>query len=276
MAIGIAAGALAGDSSFDRSDGAIAAHLRADVPNLALLSGVVRTPLHGSATLDVGITGRQNRPVAKADLSGTGIGVSGSAAERVEVHVSATPTGPLDNAATRIAVAANGRIEGLALPERAALMTGLGRGIDWSLAADTDRDVTTVDLTRFAARSGGIDLTGSGRLAAAGQTIAGQVDFAGSASGMRIGIAAIDALIGNKAAFAGTVRRDAAGAVTLDHVALAAAAAKLSGDARFDPASHVLAGSLNLDVPQLKPLSTALGTAIAGTVSAEARGRGAT
>ena len=224
LAIGIAAGALAGDSSFDRSDGTVEAHLRADVPNLALLSGVVRTPLHGSATLDVGITGRQNRPVAKADLSGTGIGVSGSEAERVEVHVSATPTGPLDNAATRIAVAANGRIEGLALPERAALMTGLGRGIDWSLAADTDRDVTTVDLTRFAARSGGIDLTGSGRLAIAGQTIAGQVDFAGSASGMRTGIAAIDALIGNKAAFAGTVRRDAAGAVTLDHVALAGAA----------------------------------------------------
>ncbi len=241
LAIGIAAGTLAADSSFDRSDGAIAAHLRADVPNLALLSGVARTPLHGSATLDVGITGRQNRPVAKADLSATGIGVSGSEAERVEVHVSATPTGPLDNAATRIAVAANGRIEGLALPERAALMTGLGRGIDWSLAADTDRDVTTVDLTRFAARSGGIDLTGSGRLATAGQTIAGQVDFAGSASGMRTGIAAIDALIGNKAAFAGTVRRDAAGAVTLDHVALAAAAAKLSGDAHFDPASHVLA-----------------------------------
>ena len=133
LAIGIAAGALAGNSSFDRSDGAIAAHLRADVPNLALLSGVVRTPLHGSATLDVGVTGTQNRPVAKADLSGTGIGVSGSEAERVEVHVSATPTGPLDNAATRIAVAANGRIEGLALPERAALMTGLGRGIDWSL-----------------------------------------------------------------------------------------------------------------------------------------------
>ncbi len=177
LAIGIAAGALAANSSFDRSDGAIAAHLRADAPNLALLSGVVRTPLHGSATLDVGITGRQNRPVAKADLSGTGIGVSSSEAERVEVHVSATPTGSLDNAATRIAVAANGRIEGVALPERAALMTGLGRGIDWSLAADTDRYATTVDVTRFVARSGGIDLTGSGRLATAGQTIAGSARF---------------------------------------------------------------------------------------------------
>ncbi len=153
-------------------------------------------------------------------------------------------------------------------------MTGLGRGIDWSLAADTDRELTTVDLTRLSARGGGIDLTGSGRLATAGQTVAGHVDFAGSASGMRTGIAAIDALIGNKAAFAGTVRRDAAGAVTLDHVALAAVAAKLSGDARFDPVSDVLAGSLNLDVPQLKPLSTALGAAIAGTVSAKLKAQG--
>lgn len=277
LAIGIAAGALTADSSFDGSDGsdgAIAAHLRADIPNLALLSGVVRTPLYGSAALDVGITGRQNRPVAKADLSGIGIGVSGSEAGRVEVHVSAKPTGPLDNAATRIAMAANGRLEGLALPERMALMTGLGRGVEWSLAADTDRDVTTVDLTRFGLRSGGIDLSGSGRLAIAGQTIAGHVDFAGSASGMRTGIAAIDALIGNKAAFAGTARRDAAGVVTLDHVALAAAAAKLSGDARFDPTSQVLATSLNLDVPQLKPVGAALGTAVAGSVSARVTAKG--
>ncbi len=274
LAIGTAAGALTGNSSFNRSDGAVEAHLRADVLNLALLSGVVRTPLHGSATLDVRVTGRQDRPVAKADLSTTGIGVSGSEAERVEVHVSATPTGPLDNAATRIAVAANGRIEGLELPERAALMTGLGRGIDWSFAADTDRDGTTVDLTQFAAHSGGIDLSGSGRLAAAGQAIAGQVDFAGSASGTRTGIAAVDALIGNKAAFAATVRRDAAGAVALDHVALTGAAAELSGEAHFDPASHLLAMSLTFDVPQLKPLSTALGTAIAGTVSAKLKAQG--
>ena len=153
-------------------------------------------------------------------------------------------------------------------------MTGLARGIDWSLAADTDRDLTTVDLTRFSAQGGGIDLTGSGRLAVAGQTVAGHVDFAGSASGMRSGIAALDALIGNKAAFAGTVRRDATGAVALEHVALTGAAAKLSGDAHFDPASHLLATSLTFDMPQLKPLSAALGTAIAGTVSAKLKAAG--
>jgi translocation and assembly module TamB len=274
LAVGIAAGALTADSSFDGSDGAIAAHLRVDVPKLALLSGVVGTPLHGSATLNVGVSGSQSRPVAKADLSGAGISVSSSETQRIVAHVSATPTGPLDNAATRIAVAANGQIGGLALPEKAALAIGLGRGIDWSVAADTDRDVTTIDLTRFAAHSGGIDLAGSGRLATAAQTLAGQVDFAGSASGMHTGIAAIDALIGNKAAFAATVRRDAAGAVALDHVALAGVAAKLSGDADFDPTSHILATSLNLDVPQLKPVGVALGTSVAGTVSARVTAKG--
>ena len=72
LTIGVAAGTVAGNSSVDRSDGAVAADLRADVPNLALLSGVAGAPLHGSAMLTVGVTGSQSRPVAKADLSGAG------------------------------------------------------------------------------------------------------------------------------------------------------------------------------------------------------------
>jgi translocation and assembly module TamB len=186
LAIDVAAGTIAGDATFDRSDAAVAAHLRADVPELAPFSGIMGAPLHGSATLSVAVNGSQNHPMATAALSGAGIGVSGSGAERVEVHASATPTGPLDSAATRIAVAANGRIEGLALPKEAALITGLGRGIDWSLAANIERAVTTIDLTRFSARGAGIDLTASGHFSAAGQTIAGQVDFAGSATAMRL------------------------------------------------------------------------------------------
>jgi translocation and assembly module TamB len=274
LAIGIAAGTIAGDASFDADGGAIAADLRADLPHLALLSGIIGAPLRGSASLNVGVTGSRNRPLAQADLSAAGIGISGGVAERIEAHASAIPTGPLDGAATRIAVAANGRIEGLALPVMAALPTGVGRGIDWSLAADTDRDVTSVDLTRFSVRGGGIDLTASGHLATPRRTIVGQVDFAGSASGMRTGIAALDALIGDRAVVAGAVHRDAAGVVALDHVALTGGAANLSGNARFAPASHVLAAALTLDVPQLKPLGMALGAAIGGMASARFEAEG--
>ena len=114
-------------------------------------------------------------------------------------------------------------------------------------------------MTRIAAQGNGLDLTGSGSLAIAGRATYGNMDIAGSAVGMRTGIAAVDALIGAKAVFVGAVRRSPAGAVALDHLALTGAAAKLSGDAQFDPASHLLAAALTLDVPQLKPLGAALG-----------------
>jgi translocation and assembly module TamB len=274
LTIGIAAGTVAGDSSFDRSDRVIAAHLRADVPELALLSGVLGAPLHGAATLSVGVTGSQNRPIVKADLSGAGMGVSGSGADRIEVHVSATPTGPLDRSATRIDVAAKGRVEGLVVPEAGALAQGLGGRIDWSLAAIAARDASTIDVTRFTAQGGGVDLAGSGHLATSRHTLAGEVDFAGSAVGMRTGIAVADALLGSRAAITGAVRRDEAGAIALDRLALIGAAVKLSGSGHFDPASDRLAAALTLDVPQLKPLGAALGTEIAGSVSARVKAEG--
>ena len=175
------------------------------------------------------------------------------------------------NAATRIAVAANGRIEGLAVPEAASLALGLGRGIDWTLAATADRDAGAVEVTHLSVQADGLALSGSGRLATVGQTVAGNLDFAGSASGARSGIAAVDALIGGKASFAGALRRDPAGMVTLGNLTLDGSAAKLSGNARFDPASHLLSAAASLDVPRLQPLGAVLGGAIAGALTARAK-----
>ena len=81
-------------------------------------------------------------------------------------------------------------------------------------------------------------------------------------------------MIGAKAVFAGAVRRTPAGALALDRVALTGAAAKLSGHAQFDPASHLLAAALTLDVPQLKPLGAALGAKLSGMVSARMTAQG--
>ncbi len=92
---------------------------------------------------------------------------------------------------------------------------------------------------------------------------------------MRTGVAAADALLGGKAGFAGAVRRGRMGVLTLDDFALTGAAAKLSGNARFDPASDRLAAALTLDIPRLKPLSAALGTNIAGAASAGVKAQGA-
>ncbi len=155
LAVRIAAGTVTGDTSFAGSGRAIAAHLQVDIPDLARLSGISGSLLHGAASLSIAATGSQDRPIVNADLSGTGIGASGSGAKRIEVHVSATPTGPVDKAATRIAVAAKGRIDGLVMPEAAALTQQLGAGIGWSFAAIADRDASAIEVKRFSARGAG-------------------------------------------------------------------------------------------------------------------------
>ncbi len=275
LAVGIAAGTVTGDTSFAGPSRAIAAHLHVDIPDLGRLSGASGAPLHGAASLSIAATGSQDRPRVNADLSGTGIGVSGSGAKRIEVHVTATPSGPLDQAATLIAVAAKGRIDGLAVPAAGALGQQLGAGIGWSFAGTAARDASTLEVARFSVQGGGLDLNGSGRLATSGHSLAGAVDFAGSEVGMRTGIAAADALLGSQARFAGAIRRDRAGALDLDNFALTGAAAKLSGNAWFDPASDRLAAELTLAVPQLKPLGAALGARISGTASARVKAEGA-
>jgi translocation and assembly module TamB len=275
MTLGVAAGSIAASGSFDHSDGAVAAKLRADLPDLARLSGVLGTRLDGAAILSIAVTGTQGRPAATVDLSATGIGASGSVAQRVEAHVSAAPTGPLNDPKSRIAVAAHGQIDGLAVRGAGALAQQLGREIDWSFAASANHDASAINIARFSAAGGGIDLAGSGRLATGGHGISGDAQLAGSAVGMRTGIAALDALIGGKARFAAAIRRDAAGAVALDRLALDSAVGELSGDGQFDPPSDRLAAALNLEVPQLKPLGAALGTPVSGTVSVRAQAQGA-
>jgi translocation and assembly module TamB len=276
LTVEIAAGTVTGDSHFDRSEGAIAAHLRANMPDLARLSGVVGAPLHGAASLSLVVTGSRDRPVVKADLSGTGIDASGSATEHVEAHVSAVPNGPLENGKSRIGVAAKGRIDGLVIPQTGAFTRRLSQGIDWSFAGIAARDASTIDVTRFSAQGGGLDLSGSGHLVAGASGISGRAQFAGSEVGVRTGIAAADALIGGKAVFAGAVRREPTGAVDLANFTLNSAAAELSGDAHFDPASHRLAAMLALDILQLKPLGAALGTKLDGAASARVEANGAT
>ena len=274
LSLNLAAGTLAGDAAFGGADQSIAAHLRANLPRLALLSGIAGAALQGAASLNIGVTGNQDHPLVTADLTAAGIGTPEAAAKRVAVHVAARPTGSLADAASRIAVSANGRIDGLAIAQAGALAQRLGRRVDWSLAATADRTARAIELTRIAAQGGGLALTGSGHLAIAGRATYGNMDFAGSAVGMRTGIAALDALIDGKTVFAGAVRRTPAGALALDRVALTSAAAKLTGHAQFNPASNLLAAALALDMPQLKPLGAALGAKLAGTVSARVTAQG--
>jgi translocation and assembly module TamB len=312
LSIKAAAGTISGDATFGAPEKAVAAHLRANAPDLSPLAGLLGGRIAGSASLVAEVTGTESRPALVLNLSGAGIRLGSSGAEHVEAEVSATPTGLLDKPDARIDFAAKGRIEGLVTPEGVAVPPEFGRDIDWSLAAIAARDGSTVDLTRLSAEGAGLALTGVGQISDGGETLEGQLHLsvadlgpfsslaghplagsieldadaaregtagftaklAGSTTALRTGIAAGDALLGGATTVAGSLHRDAAGTLTVDQLAIAGAAVNLSGDGRFDPASNQLVAALALELPRLKPLGASLGTEMSGALSAQISAEG--
>jgi translocation and assembly module TamB len=306
LSIEVAAGTVSGDGSFGGPQKTIEAHLRANMPELSPLAGLLGDQLNGSAAVTATVTGTASRLALVLNLSGAGIRFGSSGADRVEAEVSAEPTGTLDRPDALIEFATEGRIQGLVAPEGVAVPSELGRDIDWSLAGTAARDGSAIDLTRLSAEGAGLALTGAGQFAQGGQTVEGQVHLSiadlrpfsglaghplagslelaadaaregtagfaiklsGSAHDLQTGFGAGDALFGDTATMTGSIRRDAAGTLSVEKLAVAGAAIKLSGDGRFDPSSNQLAGMLALELPRLKPLGSALGTEIAGAVSA--------
>jgi translocation and assembly module TamB len=313
LSIEAAAGTVNGDAAFGGPEKTVAAHLRANVPELSPLAGLLGSHLAGSASATAEVTGTESRPALVLNLSAAGLRLGSAGAEHLEADVSATPTGILDNPDSRIEFAAHGRIEGLVSPEGVALPPELGRDINWSLAAIASRDGSTVDLTNLSVEGVGLTLTAAGQLTGGGQAIeggvhlsvtdllpfsgfaghplAGSIELAadaaregttgftaklnGSAKGLRTGVAAGDALLGGSATMACSLRRDAAGTLSLHQLSIVGGAASLKGDGRYDPASNQLAAALALELPRLKPLGTALGTELAGAVSAHIDAEGA-
>ena len=306
LSVEIAAGTLTGHFAIGGPEKAVAADLRANLPELSMLSGLLGQPLGGSAVLTASVTGTESRPSLELNLSSDGTRLASSGAEHVEANIRASPIGALDNPETRIDLAATGRILGLVAPEGVAVPPELGRDIDWSLAATAARDGRAVDLTRLSAEGAGISLAGSGQMTEtgtiegragltiadlrpfsglAGHPLAGSVELeanaerkgaagftatvAGSAKELRTGVAAADALLGGAATIAGAIERDDADVLILDRLAVTGAAVSLSGDARFLPASNELTAALAVELPHLKPLGAAFGTDLTGAVSAQ-------
>ena len=305
LSVEITAGVLTGHFAIGGPQEAVAADLRANVPDLSAFSGLLGQPLAGSAVLTASVTGTESRPSLELHLSSDGTRLASSGAEHVEADIRASPRGALDNPETRIDLAASGRILGLVAPEGVAVPPELGRDIAWSLDATAARDGRAVDLTRLSAEGAGASLAGSGRMTEtgaiegragltiadlrpfsgfAGHPLAGSVEVeanaehqgtagftatvAGSAKELRTGVAAADALLGGEATIAGAIERDADMWI-LDRLAVTGAAVSLSGNARFLPASNELTGALAAELPHLKPLGAAFGTDLTGAVSAQ-------
>jgi len=305
LSIGIAAGTLTGDATYGGAEKAVTAHLRANVPDLSVLAGLLGNQLAGSALLTAEVTGTQSRPALTLNFSGTGVRFGTSGADHIEASISGSAANTLDSLDARVEFAAKGRVEGLIAPEGVTVPRELGRDIDFSLAGNAARDGSAVDLSRLSAEGAGLALTGTGQFAGGGQTIdgnvrlsvadlrpfsgfvghplAGSIELAadatqqgttgfkaslqGSANGLRTGIAASDALLGDAVTVRGSLQRDPAGALIVEQFGIASAAVSLSGDGRFDPGSNRLAARIAFELPRLKPIGPALGMELAGAVS---------
>ncbi len=274
LSFAAASGTLAGDGAFGGPGEPVAAHLHADLPDLSRFATITGGNPHGLAAMTAELSGSKSRPAVKVEFSAAQVEVFGSAARSLIAQVSATPTAALDDPHPRFAVDGRGQLTGLALPQGSAFAAHIGEKIVWSLAAIVDRDARAVALAHLGVNGGGIDLNGSGHLAAAANGIAGTLNVTGSATGLRTNVAAADVLLGPTPSFAATFRRDEVGIVTVDGLALTGAAAKLAGDARFEPASNNLTAALAIDIPRLESLRPAIGTDISGSLSAKATAQG--
>jgi translocation and assembly module TamB len=306
LSVEVAAGSLTGHFATGGPEKAVAADLRANIPELSVLSGLLGQPLAGSAVITALVTGPESRPSVDLNLSIGGLRVAASGAEQIEADIRASSTGAVENPETRIELAAIGRILGLVPPEGVVVPPELGRDLDWSLAGTAARDGRAIDLTRLSAQGIGAVLSGTGRMrddgaieghagltiadlrpfsGLAGRPLAGSLELeanagrkgaagftatiAGSATGLETGIAAADALLGGSASITGAIERDDAEVVTINRLAVTGASASLSGDARFAPAADELTAELAVDLPRLKPLGAAFGADVTGTAVAQ-------
>src|SRR5260370_35424754 len=92
---------------------AVAANLRANLPELSMLSSLLGQPLGGSAVLTASVTGTESRPSLELNLSSDGTRVASSGADHVEANIRSSPRRALANPATRLDLTATGRILGL-------------------------------------------------------------------------------------------------------------------------------------------------------------------
>jgi translocation and assembly module TamB len=312
LSIEAAAGTITGDAAFGGPEKIVAAHLRAKVPELSAFEGLLGTNLAGSGSLTAEITGTESRPVLALNLTGAGIRLGSSGAEHAETEISGAATSDLEKPDARIEFAAKGRVGGLVVPDGVAVPRELGRDIGWSLAGIAARDGSTVDLTRLSAEGAGLTLSGTGQVTKGGETVEGQLHLSisdlrpfsglvghplggslelaadaaregtagfkakleGSAKGLRTGIVAADALLGDSVTMSGSLQRDPSGTFILDQMAVGGGTIKLSGEGRFDPASTQLTGGLTLELPRLKPLGPVVGTELSGAVSARLEAEG--
>jgi translocation and assembly module TamB len=295
MSVRLAAGSIIGGGSFGGPDRRLTARVQADLPNLGLLAGRVGDSLAGYARLTAALSGTELRPALVIDVSGDTLRFGAAGARHADIHLTVGSTTDLDQPEATIAIATEGRVQGVIVPNDLALPSELGRDLDWSFTAQTSPDGDMVKLTDLSVRGIGLDVGGSGRLGPGlqvhdgrlhlaiadlrplapvlGLPVAGalkldateteppgaaaSIEFSGSATGLH-SVPAIDALTEGSFAILGTIGQKNSGTTwALDRLALFTAKASLKGNGELDLATSQLNATMSAEIPSLLPLGVA-------------------
>ncbi len=277
--------------------------LQSDVA-LAPFSELAGRKLDGHATIDATIAGSRAAPRLTGRLTTRGLRVAGARIDSSETRLTIagksleTLHGFISGEISGIATASTPVPRVLAddLLWSAEITAGSGDALIDIRRARIDDSVLHADLTGQYGRKGGQALvrliaddlaplapasaaTLRGRAAVTAQVMllpdgGLRAVASGSATSIRFGNPAVDALIGGRLDLAATMARDKNGALALSDVTATAAQARASGKAKLDPDGNRIAANGTLTLPRLAVLSEALGMPIAGsaTITASAAG----
>ena len=287
--IASAAARVSGSGSFARKGERIGGSARIGLSDLAVLSPIAGVPLEGSGTAKLDVGGTLSLPALAASLDLAGLASGKIRAASAHATISLLPAG--DPRSTPTAITAAGWFAGLApLPQ------GVGSTAQWRVAGSLDPRSASMSAATIALADGGITLDGSARAdragasgvvrlvlpelaAVAGGALAGALDasadfrvaadgtgiavLSGAIAEPRTGTAAVDAALGRQINLSGTVSRETDGTIAAREIALDAAAARISGEARRLPD-----GTLALNFAAALPRLAALDPRFAGAASA--------
>jgi len=278
------------------AQGVLDGKLHIAVPDTAAAVPLVGNATKGAIAIDATLTGTIDRPnMTLAESGGLTFGDIAVEGLKIDAKAKGKPGAAKDDPGFDLTVDA--KADALNDP-------GGGRNygpLSLHLAGTADAKGQSVEIRDFTADGGGIDLKGAGHfkdniadgkatLTASdlsvigkmfGQPIAGATNLdiavstdrdrtvvfklSGKGDKLRTGMPAADALLAGGLSLDADGTRDAAGKVTLGSLVLSTGRARVEGNGDFDPASKAINGSATATLADLKALSVAAKSPLAGT-----------
>ena len=278
------------------SQGALDGKLHIAIPDTAIAEPLVGKSTKGAIAIDATLAGTADRPdMTLTETGGLTFGEIAIDGLKIAAKANGKPGGvkddpsfdlTLDAKADALNDAGGGisygpmsvHLVGTADAKGQAVavreMTATGGGIDLKGAGSFKNDIAEGKATLTAS-----DLSVIGKLFA--QPIAGSanldlavstdrartvtVKLSGKGDKLRTGVAAADALLAGGLSIGADGTRDAAGKITLGSLVLASGRARIEGCGGFDPTDRSIAGTVTATLADLKALSAAAASPLAGS-----------